>query len=134
VVIDGRRQVSGARAPLVQMAVMEEAARRVFPPQIEFRESGEAVGVGSGTAPRDGAEVWAVVYRPGPQRVEVEGGDNRGQTVRHVNVVREIAKLGDWRGRPMLFSLPEDVAEDETVVVMVQAKAGRQILSAAGND
>lgn len=134
VVIDGRRQVSGARATQVQTAVMEEAARRVFPPQIEFRESGEAVGVGSGTAPRDGAEVWAVVYRPGPQMVEVEGGDNRGQTVRHVNVVREIAKLGDWRGRPMLFRLPEDVAEDEAVVVMVQAKAGRQILSAAGND
>ncbi len=134
VVIDGRRQVSGARAPQVQMAVMEEAARRVFPPQIEFRDSGEAVGVGSGTAPSGGAEVWAVVYRPGPQMVEVEGGDNRGQTVRHMNVVREIARLGDWRGRPMLFPLPSDVAEGEAVVVMVQAKAGRQILSAAGND
>ncbi len=65
--------------------------------------------------------------------VEVEGGDNRGQTVRHMNVVREIAKLGDWRGRPMLFPLPDDVAEDESVVVMVQARSGRQILSAAGN-
>lgn len=133
IVIDGRRQVSGARAPEVQSAVTEEAARRVFPPQIEFRDSGESVGVGSGRAPRGGAEVWAMVYRPGTQEVEVEGGDNRGQTVRHMNVVREIARLGDWTGKPMLFSLPDDVAEGEAVVVMVQAKADRRILSAAGN-
>jgi len=133
IVIDGRRQVSGARAPEVQSAVTEEAARRFFPPQIEFRDSGESVGVGSGRAPRGGAEVWAVVYRPGTQDVQVEGGDNRGQTVRHINVVREIARLGDWSGRPMLFSLPDDVAEGEAVIVMVQARTDRRILGAAGN-
>ena len=63
----------------------------------------------------------------------MEGGDNRGQTVRHMNVVREIARLGDWRGQPMLFPLPSDVADGEAVVVIVQAKTDRRILSAAGN-
>lgn len=133
VVIDGRRQVSGSRAPEVQIAVDEEAARRVFPPQIEFRDTGERVGVGSGSTPVGGAEVWAVIYRPGPQMVEVEDGDNRGQTVRHINVVREIHRLGEWRGRPMLYALPEDRGEGEAVVVMVQAKGDRRILNAAKN-
>ena len=43
VVIDGRRQVSGAQGEAVQVAVNEEAARRIFPPQVQFRESGDAV-------------------------------------------------------------------------------------------
>lgn len=133
VVIDGRRQVSGSRPPEVRSAVEEAAARPVFPPEIEFRDSGDHVGVGSGLAPNGGAEVWAVTYRPGPQTVEVEGGDNRGQSVRHMNVVREIEKLGDWRGRPLLFPLPDDLEDGEAVVVMIQAKDDRRILGAATN-
>jgi len=131
VVIDGRRQVSGAEGPAVQTAVDEEAVRRVFPPQIEFRETGDRVGVGSGRAPVGGAEVWAVVYRPGPQTVTVNGGDNRGRTVRHVNVVRTLTRLGDWTGRPVLFDLPASREASESVVVMVQAKGDRRILTAA---
>ena len=131
VVIDGHRQVSGSRAPQVQVAVDEEAARLDFPPQIEFRDTGEAVGVGSGTTPDGGAEVWAVTYLPGPQSVEVRGGDNRGQTVRHVNVVRTLTRLGDWPGRPTLYDLPDDRRDGEAVVVLVQAKDDRRILSAA---
>ena len=131
VVIDGRRQVSGAESASVQTAVDEEAARRVFPPQIEFRETGDSVGIGSGRAPVGGAEVWAVTYKPGPQSVTVNGGDNRGRVVRHVNVVRDVRRLGDWSGRPVLYSLPQSRAADEAVVVMIQAKGDRRILTAA---
>jgi hypothetical protein len=131
VIIDGRRQVSGAEAPAVQAAVDEEATRRVFPPQIEFRERGDRVGVGSGRAPVGGAEVWAVIYRPGPQSVTVNGGDNRGRVVRHVNVVRDLRKLGDWNGRPVLYALPAQREAGEAVAIMVQAKGDRRILTAA---
>lgn len=131
VVIDGRRQVSGAEGAAVQTAVEEEAERRVFPPEVQFRETGDAVGVGSGTVPRGGAEVWAVTYRPGRQTVEVAGGDNRGQTVRHVNVVTGLTRLGDWRGRPILLELPAATETDEGLVVLVQARADRRILGAA---
>ncbi len=134
VVIDGRRQVSGARPPEVQLAVTEEAARRVFPPQIEFRETGEAVGIGSGRAPAGGAEIWAVTYTPGMQEVAVEGGENRGQTVRHVNVVSELTKLGEWRGQPMLLNLPDDRPDGQAVVVLVQSRTDRRILNAAALD
>ncbi|WP_428151152.1 DUF1223 domain-containing protein [Brevundimonas sp.] len=131
VVIDGRRQVSGAQGEAVQDAVDEEAARRVFPPQVQFRESGDQVGVGSGRAPTGGADVWAVSYRPGTQTVTVAGGDNRGRAVRHVNVVQSLTRLGEWTGRPILLDLPEAADPQDKVVVMVQSRADRRILSAA---
>ena len=131
VVIDGRRQVPGAQEEALKAAVEEEAARRVFPPEIEFRETGDRVGVGSGRAPAGGAEVVAVIYRPGPQSVEIGSGDNRGQTVRQVNVVRAVRSLGAWTGRPALYDLPDSLGPDEAVAVLVQARTDRRILNGA---
>lgn len=131
VVVDGRRHLSGAHSPELQAAIDAEAATRLWPPEIEFRETGDRVGVGSGRPPPGGAEVMAVVYQPGLQTVEVRQGDNRGQAVRHVNVVRQVRRLGDWTGRPALFVLPDDSASEDNVVVLVQAKTDRRILSAA---
>lgn len=134
VIVDGRRQLTGARAPELQSAIAEETASRGWPPEIEFRETGDRVGVGSGQAPRGGAEVVVVTYQPGPQTVTVERGDNRGQEVRHLNVVREVRKLGDWNGRPILLNLPQTRQEGEAIVVLLQAKADRRILNAAKQD
>ncbi|WP_396594792.1 DUF1223 domain-containing protein [Brevundimonas sp. R86498] len=131
IVIDGRRQVSGAEGEAVQTAVEEEAARRVFPPQIQFRAGDDAVGIGSGRAPAGGADVWAVTYRPGLQTVAVAGGDNRGRSVRHINVVEGLTRLGEWTGRPILLDLPESANPETGVVVMVQGRDDRRILTAA---
>ena len=133
VVIDGRRQISGARGAELEAAIGEEASRQTWPPQIEFRETRDRVGVGSGRAPAGGAEVLAVTYTPGPQVVQVRAGENRGQAVRHVNVVRNIVRLGEWRGRPVLFALP-NAADGEAVAVLVQSKTDRRILGAAVRD
>ncbi|MBU4195153.1 MAG: DUF1223 domain-containing protein, partial [Alphaproteobacteria bacterium] len=57
VVIDGRRQVSGARGLELEHAIVEEASRRIWPPEIEFRETGDQVGIGSGRPPAGGAAV-----------------------------------------------------------------------------
>ncbi|MDP3656737.1 MAG: DUF1223 domain-containing protein [Brevundimonas sp.] len=131
VVIDGRRQVAGAQAPALQSAIDEEAARRVFPPEIEFREGGDRVGVGSGRVPVGGAEVVAVTFMPGPQEVEIARGDNRGRTVRHMNVVRSVRTLGEWTGRPALYTLPDAREPGQAVAILVQAKGDRRILNGA---
>ena len=131
VVIDGRRQVVGAQAPALQSAIDEEAARRVFPPEIEFRTGGDRVGVGSGRVPSGGAEVVAVTFTPGPQEVVIARGDNRGRTVRHMNVVRSVRTLGDWTGRPALYALPGTSEPGQAVAILVQAKDDRRILNAA---
>ncbi|KPF81329.1 hypothetical protein IP78_05175 [Brevundimonas sp. AAP58] len=131
VVIDGHRQLSGAEADAIEAAVDVEAQARTFPPEVEFREGGHAVGIGSGRVPTGGAEVWAVTFMPGPQTVTVQNGDNRGQDVRHVNVVRSLTRLGEWRGRPILLPLPEIERPGERMAILVQATADRRILAAA---
>ena len=131
VVIDGRRQVSGVRDPDLQRAIDEEVVRRVYPPQIEFRARGDRVGIGSGRAPSGGAEVVAVTFTPGPQVVEIQSGDNRGREVRQVNVVRSVHVLGEWTGRPGLYALPAHLGSDQSVAILVQAKADRRILTGA---
>lgn len=128
VVIDGRRQLSNGET--LQDAIDQEAGRRVFPPEIEFRETGDRVGVGSGRAPRGGAEVVAVVYTPGSQTVEIAAGDNRGRAVRHMNVVRSVRVLGAWTGRPVLYALPE-ARPGQAVAVLIQARDDRRILNGA---
>ena len=131
VIIDGRRQVSGGRELELKAALNASDTDRLPPPHIEFREGGDRVGVGSGRVPAGGADVIAVVYRPGVQTVEVNRGDNQGVRVRHLNVVREVHRLGPWQGRPALYALPDKKAPEDNVVVFVQAKGDLHILSAA---
>ena len=134
IVINGRRQVALAQPPALQAAIDEEATRPANPPEIEFRETGDRVGVGSGRAPSGGAEVVAVFYTPGPQTVEIARGDNRGQKVRHMNVVSAVRVLGPWTGRAVLYPLPDADAPDQAVAVLVQSRADRSILNGAVRD
>jgi hypothetical protein len=131
VIIDGARHLPGARTADIETAVEEEAARRIFMPEVEFRESGDRVGVGSGRAPEGGAEVWLIRYRVTPQVVQVAEGENEGLEVRHANVVREVTRLGEWRGRPILLDLPEPSEADLGAAVLVQALDDGRILAAA---
>jgi len=130
VIIDGRRSALATQADALRRAVDEEAERRIFPPELEFRTTGRQVGVGSGRAPSGGADVLAVVFAPGTQVVRVQAGDNRGKSVRHVNVVKRIQRLGAWTGRPALYATPR-LRGGEQVAVLVQSRADRRILNAA---
>lgn len=128
VVVDGAVQAAGLRAERVDKLV-EDAARapRSFP---EVKFIGERrVDVGSGRPPRGGGEVWLLRYDPRAQEVAVRSGDNRGQTVVQKNVVREIARLGAWRGRPTAYRLPAAEEEGLESVVLVQAGEGGRLLA-----
>jgi hypothetical protein len=128
VVIDGDVQLSGVDHAAIQKEVDERIDVRDYPPDMAFLPNAR-VAVGSGRAPRGGADVWLVRYAPEPIAVEVTRGDNRGQTVRQGNVVRELVKLGPWRGKPRVYRLPTG-AEDLETVVLVQAVRDGRILGA----
>ena len=127
VVIAGREQASGAKAEAVETLVKTAAKAPANPPDMEF-VGDNRVAVGSGPAPRGGGEVWLVRYDPREQDIAVKRGDNRGQTLVHRNVVRELVRLGPWNGRPKLFRLPASKDDDLRTVIIVQgAKGGRVI-------
>ncbi|WP_297507709.1 thioredoxin family protein [uncultured Caulobacter sp.] len=126
-VVGGRVQASGAKAEAVEDLV--KSAERAPAKTLDMRFVGKArVAVGSGPAPRGGADVWLVRYDPHQQDIAVKRGDNKGQTLVHRNVVRELVRLGPWAGRPKLYRLPEGGDADLETVVLVQGAKGGRIL------
>ncbi|HEY8573692.1 DUF1223 domain-containing protein [Phenylobacterium sp.] len=127
VVVDGRDQAPGLREEQVERLLREALAARKNPPDIAFIGP-RRVDVGGGRPPRGGAEVWLVRYDPREQEVQVRSGDNRGRTVVQKNVVRELKRLGPWKGRPTAYRVRP--AEDGLrTVVLVQAARGGRILA-----
>jgi hypothetical protein len=125
VVVDGRQEAQGLKTAEVDRLVRQAVSAPHDAPDIRF-VGARRVDVGSARAPKGGAEVWLIRYDPREVEVAVKAGDNRGETVKQKNVVRQMARLGLWRGRPKAFRLP--AAEEEglkTVVVVQQPKGGR---------
>jgi hypothetical protein len=124
VVVDGQAETSGAKTERVDRLVKDAAKAVKVPPDIHFVNG--RVYVGSARAPKGGGEVWLVRYDPRAQDVVVKAGDNKGQTIEEKNVVREVTRLGAWKGQPVAFRLP--AADDEglkTLVIVQGAKGGR---------
>ncbi|HEX5378840.1 MAG TPA: DUF1223 domain-containing protein [Phenylobacterium sp.] len=127
VVVDGRAQAGGLQTEKVEKLIDQAAAAPRRTPDIAFIGS-RRVDVGFGPAPRSGAEVWLVRFDPREQDVVVKKGDNRGQTVEHINVVREIHKLGAWRGRPVAYRMPPAREDGLSTVVLVQGAHGGRVI------
>ena len=127
VVVDGRQEAQGLRAADVDRLIREAAGAPRNPPDVRF-VGPRRVDVGSGRVARGGAEVWLIRYDPRAVEVVVKAGDNRGETVIQKNVVRQIARLGLWRGKPMAFRLPASAEEGLKSVVVVQAPKGGRVL------
>ncbi|THD77486.1 MAG: DUF1223 domain-containing protein [Phenylobacterium sp.] len=128
VVVDGRVQATGVKSERVDKLVKDAEKQPHDPPDIRFVAAGKRVDVGSGRLPKGGAEVWLIRYDPREQDVVVKSGDNKGQTIVQKNVVREVVRLGAWKGRTSSFKLPAAPEEGLKTVVLVQAAHGGRIL------
>jgi hypothetical protein len=128
VVVDGRAQATGIKTDRVDKLLKDAAKAWRDPPDIRFVSEGKRVDVGSGKRPGGGAEVWLIRYDPREQDVAVKAGDNKGQTIAQKNVVREVKRLGAWKGRPTSFRLPAAPEEGLKTVVLVQGAHGGRIL------
>jgi hypothetical protein len=130
VVVDGRHQVAGGQASKVDALVKQAARASKDPPDMLFMENGKiAVGSSRYRLP-GGGEVWLVRYDPRRSEVEVKKGDNKGETVEERNVVRQLVRLGSWRGRPTAFRLPPADEDGLETVVLVQQAGGGRIVGA----
>jgi len=129
IVIDGAVQASGVRPERIEPLVDQAAKAPINPPDMMFLGV-RRVAVGSGPVPRGGAEVWLIRYDPREQEVTPKKGDNRGQTLVQRNVVRQIVRLGGWRGKPIALRMPVATEEGLETVVVVQGVKGGKIVSA----
>lgn len=127
VIVDGRDQAPAQKTAEADRLIRQAVAAPRNPPEIRFVGPGR-VDVGQARAPRGGADVWLIRYDPRPAPVEVKAGDNRGETVTERNVVREMVRLGGWRGQPKAFRLPPASDDALKTVVLVQAPRGGRVL------
>ncbi len=83
------------------------------------------------SGPGQAGDVWLIRYNPAPQSVRVKSGEAKGQTVTVKNAVRELKKLGVWRGALKIYPLSKADDSSLKTVVIVQAPKGGRILAAA---
>jgi hypothetical protein len=126
VVVDGLGQAAGVKTAEVDRLIRQASSTPRNPPDMRFIGVNR-VDVGSGRPPPGGAEVWLIRYDPREIEVAVKGGENRGDTVVQKNVVREITRLGLWRGRAQAYRISPTAADEtlRTLVVVQAARTGR---------
>ena len=74
--------------------------------------------------------VLLVVFNPREQSIEIKRGENMGRTLAHWNLVKEIRKIGEWRGGNARVGLPESLEDGLERVVILQAGVGGAISAA----
>lgn len=79
----------------------------------------------------EASDVWLVRYDPRTLHVPIGAGENSGRTLDQRNVVRELLRLGEWKGGDEAFSLPAPSLRGLETAVLVQVQEGGDVLSAS---
>ncbi len=131
IVVNGAAEASGLDKDAIGKLLTKSA--RMEGPAVGVSHAGDWASVGAAGVPAQAADVWLIRYDPTPREVKVKAGDNKGKTLTVTNAVRELVKLGQWRGRAKRFDLPDAPSEGLKAVVVVQAPRGGPVL-ALGRD
>ncbi len=128
-VIDGQTPASGDKPAEVENLIHTAWRSPPSGPQIMPRADG-TIAVAAHRPPRHADDVWLVRYDPHLLTVAIKEGDNKGQTVAHRNVVRQLVRLGEWSGRRRVYHLPAAPEEGLVTLILVQGRDGGHIVSA----
>lgn len=138
VVVNGTTHVNGAIAADIDTA-LEQGWPRLTAAQVPVRfwiERGTVViqtGAGPDSSTYSEATIWLAVIKRSA-KVDIARGENGGQTVTYTNVVRELAPVGMWAGKPMQIRLARTAIlrpEFEACAILLQASDGGPIIGAA---
>jgi hypothetical protein len=137
-VMNGVFDAVGSRRGMVNQAIAQ--ARNSAAPHIAVGLALDSAGDLLVTLPTSyyagDATVWLARY-DGEHLTEVPSGENRGRTLRNVNVVRELRQIGIWSGQPLDIRLPAHVLTtsdgkgNDGCVIIVQEKEFGRVLGVA---
>ena len=128
VIVNGRREAegSGRVKQLIDQGIRAQQHTATDSPVSIALEGSEVVVVGANAGR---ADVVAVIYDPNLHEVPVTRGENRGETLRHQNVVRSFGNIGSWTGGKQRFQVPK-LDEGLRVAILVQDGKGGNVLAA----
>jgi len=133
VVVDGASEAAALDQDTLGPLLQKAGAATRLRPTLRLSKAGDHAWIGDGPAPARAADVWLIRYDPKAREVKVKAGDNRGKTVIVTNAVRELARLGSWRGKRVAFDLPDPTADGLKTVIVIQAPHGGPVVVAARN-
>jgi hypothetical protein len=127
-VVDGVAAMVGSNRGAVTSAI--SAAKSAAGTEVPVSVSGDAmlkVKIGDGAAAP--AKIWLFGF-DSAHSTQIGGGENDGERIAEVNVVRSITALGAWNGIPITFTMPKPAGEH--MAVLLQKDDGT-ILGAASD-
>jgi hypothetical protein len=137
IVIDGVVDMPGSpnRYPEIENALTARQQAAASRPVLRARIDGESVII---DVPADSAgkphnaTVW-FIRKLSAAQVDVGGGENSGKQMTYVNVVREMAPIGMWKGEAMSLTVPRHDATakpHDGYAVLLQEDGEGEILAA----
>jgi len=107
-VINGRVHVKGGKREAVAGALTElENRGEGMSVDINVTRSGESVMIDAAAAPGEKGDAHLVLVHFDPiKAVEIERGENKGQTIAYANPVTSVQTAGMWHGKAQRFELP----------------------------
>ncbi len=125
-IVNGTGVLIGHRAADITNAV-SRYDRGSSGPDISWSASEVTVGgleAGSAT-------VWLVRYDTRSLNVPIGRGENSGRTLPHRNIVKQLTRLGDWKGAATSYPVPASSDRNLKTAVLVQAGRGGSIVAAS---
>jgi hypothetical protein len=131
VVVDGVADgVGNGKNEVLEIVARAKRERLDLGTRVEIFVEGRELMIGDEAGEAGMYDVLLVVFDPREQSVEIKRGENRGRTLAHWNLVKEIRKIGEWRGGNARIGLPESLEDGLERVVILQAGVGGAISAA----
>jgi hypothetical protein len=129
VVVDGLVHALGSNRGDIEAAARavrgKEGALSV-PVALTDTDNSIAINVGAAVGEAKSGTVWLCPVIKA-QAVAIGRGENRGRSVTYANVVRDMVKIGEWRGEPLKLDVPVAIAKQQGAdgyVVLLQGASG----------
>ncbi len=126
IVVNGLAHVVGSDRQAIGVAVREtKETAGVLETPVSITRTGDSFRVSLGAGKGSG-EVW-VMKTESKADVAIGRGENTGHSITYTNVVRSMAKVGDYNGTPMTLTLSGTQVSDKNTdgfAVLVQKVEG----------
>ncbi|HXS20674.1 MAG TPA: DUF1223 domain-containing protein [Steroidobacteraceae bacterium] len=115
--VDGQQPFIGSDARAMAAALNKARASVAADPGVSVTIGSSAHNITVQVGPGSGkGVVWLFGFDP-EHSTPVHGGENAGATIKEVNVVRSITRLGKWRGQPLQLGTRAPPGSDFAVIL-----------------